>query len=406
MEVCIARQPIFSVYKKLYAYELLFRGDHDDECSEELAGDKATTSLLSSTFLTEGIEKISEAKPCFVNFTEKLLLQKIAVAFPQNRLVVEILEDVEPTPEIIAACTELKEMGYQLALDDFLYHPRFDPLLELVDIVKIDFVQSPVDSVYKILHKLSRFEHLKLLAEKVESYDEFEKAAKLGFHYFQGFFFSKPEKICIQELSSVKVNLLRLLAEVTKKNTTITRVGAIVSSDVALTYKLLRYLNSSHFYLLEKVESVVRAIAFLGAKRFRQFVLLAIISELATDKPEELIRLAVVRARFCELLADKNAEKRVVDELFLVGLFSLVDAMLDKTMTSLMQQMPLSEDVKNVLISRTGPYAGTLKAVEYYERGETEQCIASLSESAISRKDLGTVYLESLEYGKQLLASF
>ncbi len=405
MEVCIARQPIFSVHKKLFAYELLFRGDYDD-CPEELAGDKATTSLLSSTFLTEGIEKISDSKPCFVNFTEKLLLQKIAVAFPQNRLVVEILEDVEPTPKIIEACKELKEQGYLLALDDFLYHPRFDPLLAIVDIVKVDFIQSPVDSVHKLLRKLSRFKHLKLLAEKVESYEEFEKAAKLGFHYFQGFFFSKPEKICIQELSSVKVNLLRLLAEVTQKKTTITRVEAIVSSDVALTYKLLRYLNSSHFYLLEKVESVTRAIAFLGAKRFRQFVLLAIISELATEKPEELVRLAVIRARFCELLADKSAEKKVTDELFLVGLFSLVDAMLDKTMVSLMQQMPLSEDVKNVLISRSGPYAATLEAVEYYERGETEWCLASLKESGISKKDIGAAYLDSLEYGEQLLASF
>jgi len=405
MKVCIARQPIFSVHKKLYAYELLFRGDND-ECPENLAGDKATTSLLSSTFLTEGIEKISGSKPCFVNFTEKLLLQKVAAAFPQNRLVVEILEDVEPTPRIIAACKELKEQGYLLALDDFLYHPRFDPLLAIVDIVKIDFIQSPVDSLHKMLHKLSRFEHLKLLAEKVESYDEFEKAAKMGFHYFQGFFFSKPEKICMQELSSVKVNLLRLLAEVTQKKTTIARVEAIVASDVALTYKLLRYLNSSHFYLLEKVESVARAIAFLGAKRFRQFVLLAIISELATDKPEELVRMAVVRARFCELLADKNAEKKVADELFLVGLFSLVDAMLDKTMASLMQQMPLSDDVKTGLISRTGPYASILEAVEYYEQGETALCLTSLQGSEVSDEELGTVYLESLKYGEHLLASF
>ncbi len=405
MKVCIARQPIFSVHKKLYAYELLFRGDND-ECPENLAGDKATTSLLSSTFLTEGIEKISGTKPCFVNFTEKLLLQNVAAAFPQNRLVVEILEDVEPTPHIIAACKELKKQGYLLALDDFLYYPRFDPLLSIVDIVKIDFIQSPVDSLHLLLHKLSRFDHLKLLAEKVESYEEFEKAVKMGFHYFQGFFFSKPEKICIQELSSVKVNLLRLLAEVTKKKTTIARVEAIVSSDVALTYKLLRYLNSAHFYLLEKVESVARAVTFLGAKRFRRFVLLAIISELATDKPEELVRLAVVRARFCELLADENAVKKVADELFLVGLFSLVDAMLDKTMASLMQQMPLSEDVKNGLILRIGPYALILEAVEYYERGETALCVTSLEESGISAKDLGAIYIESLKYGERLLASF
>lgn len=405
MDICIARQPIFSVHKKLYAYELLFRGDQDDYPAS-LAGDKATTSLLSSTFLTEGIERVSGSKPCFVNFTEKLLLQKIAVAFPQNRLVVEILEDVEPTPAVVAACTELKEQGYLLALDDFLYHPRFDPLLAIVDIVKVDFLQSPIASLPALLRKLSRFEHLKLLAEKVESYDEFEEAAKLGFHYFQGFFFSRPEKICLQELSSVKVNLLRLLAEVTQKKTTIARVEAIVSSDVALSYKLLRYLNSSHFYLLEKVESVSRAIAFLGAKRFRQFVLLAIISELATEKPEELVRLAVVRARFCELLASKKSGKIETSELFLVGLFSLVDAMLDKTMKSLMQKMPLSDDVKNCLVSRTGPYAVVLEAVEQYERGAIERCLEYLQVNDISEKALAAAYLEALEYGEQLLKSF
>ncbi len=405
MDICIARQPIFSVHKKLYAYELLFRGGQDDY-PKHLAGDKATTSLLSSTFLTEGIERIAGSKLCFVNFTEKLLLQKIAMAFPQNRLVVEILEDVEPTSAILDACTELKEQGYLLALDDFLYHPRFDPLLAIVDIVKIDFIQSPVDSLHILLRKLSRFEHLKLLAEKVESYDEFEKSVKLGFHYFQGFFFSRPEKICLQELSSVKINLLRLLAEVTKKKTTIDQVEAIVSSDVALTYKLLRYLNSAHFYLLEKVVSVSRAIAFLGAKRFRQFVLLAIISELATEKPEELVRLAVVRARFCELLVDKKAGKEEASELFLVGLFSLVDAMLDKTMKELMEQMPLSDDVKNCLVLRTGPYAIILEAVAKYERGETERCINSLQNRGISEKELGAAYLEALEYGEQLLKSF
>ena len=343
---------------------------------------------------------------CFVNFTEKLLLQKIATAFPQNRLVIEILENVEPTSAILAACTELREQGYLLALDDFLYHPRFDPLLAIVDIVKIDFIQSPVDSLPAMLRKLSRFKHLKLLAEKVETYDEFEKAAKLGFQYFQGFFFSRPERICLQELSSVKVNLLRLLAEVIQKKTTIARVEAIVSSDVALTYKLLRYLNSAHFYLLEKVESVTRAIAFLGAKRFRQFVLLAIISELATEKPEELVRLAVVRARFCELLANKRAGKTEASELFLVGLFSLVDAMLDKTMKDLMQQMPLSDDVKNCLVSRTGPYAVILEAIEYYERGESKRCIEALQGKRTSGKVVAAAYLEALEYGEQLLKSF
>lgn len=405
MDICIARQPIFSLHKKIFAYELLFRGE-DGKCPDRVTGDRATTSLLSSTFLTEGIERITGSKPCFVNFTEKLLLQKVAAAFPQTRLVVEILEDVEPTSQIVSACLELKEQGYMLALDDFLYHPRFDPLLEIADIVKVDFVQSPVDSLHKMMRQLGRFDHLKLLAEKVETYEEFEKAAKLGFHYFQGYFFSKPETICLQELSSVKVNLLRLLAEVTQKKTTIARVEAIVSADVALTYKLLRYLNSAHFYLLEKVESVARAIAFLGAKRFRQFVLLALISELATEKPEELVRLAVIRAKFCELLVVEVKGKKVADELFLVGLFSLIDAMLDKTMQSLMEQMPLSDEVKSALVSRTGPYSAVLEGVEQYEQGEAQKCLAFLREAGVSESLPGPLYVASVKYGDELLAAF
>ena len=402
MELCIARQPIFSFNKKLYAYELLFRGN-DELSLEKTEGNRATSILLSSTFLTEGIEKVTGSKPCFINFPEQLLLKNIPAAFPKNRLVVEILEDVEPTPEIVAICKQLKSDGYTLALDDFVYHPRFDPLLEIADIVKVDFLLTPVDGVHKMLYKMARFDHLKLLAEKVETYDEFEKAMKLGFHYFQGFFFSKPELIQIGELTSVKVNLIRLLAEVSQKKTTLARLNEIVSSDVALTYKLLRYLNSAHFYLLEKVKSVARAITFLGGKRFRRFVLLVLISELATDKPEELVKLAVVRAKFCELLAGKGALKEKAEEFFLLGLFSLIDAMLDKPMQELLKQIPLSQEIKTALVSRTGPYAAVMEAVECYERGEMRGCHCALQEAGISKDELGALYLNALEYGDQLL---
>ncbi len=402
MELCIARQPIFSFNKRLYAYELLFRGN-DDLSLEKTEGNRATSILLSSTFLTEGIEKITGSKPCFVNFPEQLLLKNIPAAFPKNRLVVEILEDVEPTPEIIAACKKLKKEGYTLALDDFVYHHRFDPLLELADIVKVDFLLTPVDGVHKMLYKMARFDHLKLLAEKVETYDEFEKAMKLGFHYFQGFFFSKPELTQIGELTSVKVNLIRLLAEVSQKKTTIKRLEEIVSADVALTYKLLRYLNSAHFYLLEKVKSVARAISFLGGKRFRRFILLILISEIASDKPEELVKLAVVRAKFCELLASQGPMQEKSDELFLVGLFSMIDAMLDKPMKELMKKIPVSENVKTVLVSRTGPYAAVLEAVECYERGEMRACHCALEEACIKKDELGDIYLKALEYCDQVL---
>ena len=401
MELCIARQPILRFNKKLYAYELLFRGN-DLLSLQNTEGSKMTSTLLSTTFLTEGIEKISGFKPCFVNFSEELLLKNIPAIFPKTQLVVEILEDVEPTAAIVTACEQLKEEGYTLALDDFVYHPRFDPLLALADIVKVDFLITPIDEVPKLLRQLARFDHLKLLAEKVETYDEFEQAAKLGFDYFQGFFFSKPELIHMQELSSVQVNLLRLLAEVSKKKTTVKRLEDIVCTDVALSYKLLRYLNSAHFYLLDKVESVARAITFLGAQRFRRFVLLVIISEIASDKPEELVRLAVVRGKFCELLAKEGNYGEDSHELFLVGLFSLIDAMLDQSMTELTKGLPLNDHIKQALVSRQGPYAHVLEAVEFYERGNIDKCCDTLQECSVSFEHLGDIYLKAVEYGEHL----
>ncbi len=402
MELCIARQPIFNFDRRVYAYELLFRGNEQISL-ENITGSKATSTLLSTTFLTEGIEKVTGLKPCFVNFTEELLLKNIPAAFPKNQLVVEILEDVNPTPKIVAACEKLKADGYTLALDDFVYHPRFDPLLALADFVKVDLLVTPVPKIPKLLRQLSRFNHLKLLAEKVETYDEFEQTLKMGFDYFQGFFFSQPERIHMQEITSVKVNLLRLLAEVSQKKTTIRRLEEIVTLDVGLTYKLLRYLNSAHFYLMEKVESVARAISFLGAIRFRRFVLLVLISEIASEKPEELVRLAVIRSKFCELLSGQGRCAENSGELFLVGLFSLVDAMLDQSMEDLLKELPLHGDVKDALISRKGPYAHVLKAVEFYERGNMKDCGRMLKGYKVSLESLNKMYLEAVEYGEHLL---
>ena len=403
MDFCIARQPIFNFSKRLYAYELLYRG-HGEWNLDNTEGSRATSSLLSSTFLTEGIDKITGSKPCFVNFTQELLLKNIHSAFPKNRLVVEILEDVEPTAEVVAACQQIVDQGYTLALDDFVYKPKFDPLVKLASIIKVDFKLTPVESSARMLYQLSRFDHLKFLAEKVETYVEFEKALKLGYSYFQGYFFSYPEEIRIKELTSVKVNLLRLLAEVSQKTTTISQLKEIVSVDVALTYKLLRFLNSAHFYLLEKVESVSRAIVFLGAKRFRRFVMLVLISEIASEKPEELVRLAVVRAKFCELLATQGSLREHSQELFLVGLFSLIEAMLDKSMKELLRGLPLTNDVASALANESGPFAPILTAVKCYEQGLREQCLCSLEQVRVDPRSIGGHYLRAVEYAEQLLA--
>ena len=222
MFVHIARQPIFDAHKQLFAYELLFRQTLGLNLGE-LSGDRATTSLLSTTFLTEGIEKVAGNKPCFINFTQNLLVKEVARSFPKNKVVVEILEDVPPTSEVLAACTNLQQLGYRIALDDFVFKKQLLPLIELADIIKLDYRLMPPQEIERIFYRLAHFK-AKYLAEKVETYDEFEHAQKLGFHYFQGYFFARPESIRLKEVSSLKINQLRLLAEVNSKHTTVSRL--------------------------------------------------------------------------------------------------------------------------------------------------------------------------------------
>lgn len=401
MDFFIARQPILTVHKKLFAYELLYRG-YKDNTLAEVSGNKATTSVLSSAFLTEGIGLISNSKPCFVNFTEELLLKKIAYSFPKNQIVIEILENVQPSNGVVEEVASLKAAGYTIALDDFVLESGMESFIALADIIKIDVRLTPLDSILKTLRSLSRF-NLKLLAEKVETKEEFEKANKLGFHYFQGYFFNKPEKVVIKELTSMKVTLFSLLAEIGKKKTTLERLHRIISQDLAISYKLLRFLNSAYFYRLEKVKSVKHAIAYLGEKELRRFLILVIVSELAMEKPAELVRQSLLRAKFCELLAKRSMFAEYDLEVFMVGMFSFMDAMLDIEMGAVMEKLPVSDEVKDALVHRTGILAPFLEAVIAYERSQQQLFLTLLEELNIDSEPVAELYLKAVKYSNGMI---
>ena len=400
MDIFVARQPILNVHKRLFAYELLYRGTDDE--GRLASGESATASLLSATFLTEGLDVISGSRLCFINFTKDLLLRGIPTTFPSSKIIVEILEDVPPTAEILKACQTLRKKGYTIALDDFVYHKTLEPLVALADIVKIDFRISSEDEIRRALHNLARFP-VKFLAEKVETYAEFDLANKLGFKYFQGYFFSRPEVFRIHELESVKTSLIALLAELTKKSTTVEQLELIISKDVALSYKLLKYINSSYFYRMNSIESVRHAIVYLGEKEIRRFIILVIISEIATDKPGELVKLAIVRARFCELLAESCEYRNMSTEIFLLGLLSLLDAMLDVKMGAVINQLPLGRVLKNALIDRTGPMVPFLNAAIAFEQHDREACITALDELGVDTNLVQKMYLDSLAFAEGLM---
>lgn len=403
MDFYIARQPIFTRHIKVFAYELLYRGATHAPFNK-VGGDKATTSLLSSTFITEGINNISNDKPCFINFTRNLLLEKVPHTFPSEQVIVEVLEDIPADSEIIRVCKELKERGYTIALDDFVYDKSLKPLIEIADIIKFDIIATPLNKLGPILYRLSRHK-LKYLAEKVETYGEYEQAMKMGFHYFQGFFFKRPESIKVKELNSVKLNLVLLLAELNKKDWIRDKLTEVISKDVSLSYKLLRYINSAYFYRLQEVKNINHAIAYLGEKELKRFVLLIITSEIATEKPNELIRLALIRSKFCELLAEGSSQKKDKADLFILGLFSLLDTMLDFTMEEILTRLPLHNHIKDALLGEQSPYTPFLKFAVAYEQRDKETCLVHLKKFGPIQGKIHEKYLEAIEFANSVANS-
>ena len=371
MEVYVARQPIFNAEKELFGYELLFR-EGMSNYFPDIDGSTATSHVLYNSFFTIGIDKIIGDNTAFINFTEDLLLKKLPLMFPPEKVVVEVLENVEPKDEVVAACKEIADQGYHLALDDFFYNKDLESLIALANIIKFDFQATSFEKVSQYIEKLSKYNVI-LLAEKVENYDEFKIARAMGFKLFQGYFFSKPEILKGRDISSVQMSLLQVMAEVNKDNFEFSKVERIISRDVGISYKLLRYMNSAYYRRVCEISSIKQAIVLLGERGMRGFVSLIAMSKLAADKPDELVRSSVIRAKFCELMAQFKSNGLDPSELFTIGLFSLIDAILDDTMENLLGKLPLTDGIKKALTEKEGKLYQYLELAIAYQMAEWEK---------------------------------
>lgn len=399
MDVFIARQPIFTRKKKIFGYELLFRTSMVN-AFPDIDGETATSSLLSSTFLTIGIDNISGGHTVFINFTEDLLLRGTPTLLPKEKIMVEVLENVTASPEIIEACLDLKKKGYELALDDFVFAEKIIPLIQIAKIIKIDFRLTPPEELENLVSAL-RVYPCKLLAEKVETYEEFQKALSLGFFYFQGYFFSKPEILKNKDISSSQLTIMQLICEVNRVEFDINTLDRIITQDVSISYKLLNYLNSAFFSRLQPLSSIRQAIAYLGERGTRLFVSLIATSHLAAHKPDELMKTSIIRARFLEHLGVEL--KKTSGELFMLGLFSLIDAMLDNSMEYLIGQLPLTDHVCEALVKRSGPLFPYLRLVELYEVGEWQEIEQALAELTITGEKAIEFYLDAIRMADSYL---
>jgi c-di-GMP-related signal transduction protein len=403
LEVYLARQPIFNRLKQIFAYELLFR-DGLSNAFPQIDGDAASSKVLSNSFFCMGTDQITGGKKTFINFTRELLVQKIPLLFPRENLVVEILENILPTADVILACKEMAAAGYQLALDDFVFDPSLEPLIAMAKIIKIDIRMTPGDQAKAILERLSDYP-VKFLAEKVETYEEYETYLEMGFDYFQGFFFSKPQILTARDISPSKLSLLQIMAEVNRHEMQISAVEKMISRDVSVSLKLIRYINSPYYSRGQEISSIQQAILRLGEAGIRRFIPIIIMSAFAEDKPHELIRASVIRARFCELLC-KNTTKRLKSpELFTLGLFSLIDAIMDEQMDIVLEKLPFSNGIRNALISGTGEMAEYLKLVQAYETGDWITVSRFADSIGMEQDQIPVLYLDAVVWADTLSAS-
>ena len=245
MDIFIARQPIFDIRQNVFAYELLYRSGIKNLYAG-INGDQASSEVIGSSFLLFGLENLTMGKKAFINFTRKLLEDEVATLLPKESIVVEVLENVEPDKQMLSACIKLKELGYQLALDDFAYDPRFEPFIDLVDIIKVDFLQTSPQDRAALVQRIGN-KNIKFLAEKVETKEDFNQALQAGYSYFQGYFFSKPNIVSGKDITSFKLTYLQLLQEIGKPDLDFDELEETIKRDVALSYKLLRYINSAAF---------------------------------------------------------------------------------------------------------------------------------------------------------------
>lgn len=396
VSVFVARQAIFNRRQKVVAYELLFR-DSPKNFFPDIAEGQATARLIMENQLNLGTRHITSGKKALINIGPESLELDLCAFLPCQDVVIELLESIEPTDTNYELCRDLFHSNFNLALDDFVYKPQWDRFLKLVKLIKFDITITPLNDIHPIIKKLKDHKQIKLLAEKIETQEEYEVAAGMGFDYFQGYFFAKPTMMKHNDIDYNYGLVVAIYAEIMGPNPDLTKIAALFELDAALAYKLLRLINSGVFPIQSKIASLKQALVYLGQERLKKFVSLIVTAHTAGKKPAELMQVCVVRARFCELIAKKVA-KHQSGEAFLTGLFSLLDAVLDQPMSLLVEKLPFQDDIKAALLEEKNTLYYILKVVKAYETGSwwaLEQAVIFLN---IQSDILPELYQKSVDW--------
>ncbi|SHH83587.1 EAL and modified HD-GYP domain-containing signal transduction protein [Sporobacter termitidis DSM 10068] len=401
---CVASQPIFNIKKEIFGYELLYRAGKDSTEYDGIDGSSATKDVLVTAFSDIGIEAITGGRKAFVNFTSDLVLDEVPHMLSNDILIVELLENVHPTEAILAACRKLKRRGYLIALDDFSYSEEIEPLIGVADIIKIDFMKCGVEDIKKNVYKINNNRRKILLAEKIETYEDLEFARELGFNLFQGFFFCKPIIANAKCAEALQVSKLQLIKYIADPEVSFFDLANVIKRDLVLSYRLLKIVNSAYYGLKYTVTGILHALLILGLNEIKKWISLIVLNQIKTTKPSELIRAALVRGIFMEKLAIFQKRRKSRDEYFLVGLFSLAEAIMDTPIDAILSETHLSDEITRPLITGEGEKADLLKIIYHIERAEWDEAEEIAGKCGVDQAKTNQFYIEAMIDANKLLS--
>jgi c-di-GMP-related signal transduction protein len=395
----MARQPIFDQGRAVLGYELLFRTSLENYFHPASGGN--TSECVVDNCLLFGLDALTGGRKAFVNFNREALIQDYPMLLPSEQIVVEILEEVQPDDQVLAACRRLKNAGYTIALDDFIFSQAGHSLTGFADIIKVDFLKTAPAERKALARQFSPL-GIKMLAEKVETQDDIVIAQKMGYTYFQGYFFCKPQMMSAREVPGFKLNYLRMLHAINRTHLDLHEVERILRQEPSLLMKLLRYLNSAYFGLRGQVTSIRHALALLGENNVRKWTSVVALLDLADDKPAELIVTSLARARCCELLAWQLRMPERETDLFLLGLLSVMDAVLDRRMVDVLAEMPVVEEVKSALLGSSNRLRTVLDSVIAQEMGNWHHLRICAEQMKVDENLFPQAYLQAVQWQRDI----
>lgn len=404
----IARQPICDESLQVIGFELLYRPpvsenpiNHSDKNNNARPiedEDSATIDVLLAAYNDLSIDDVVGKQLAFVNFTNNIIINNLP-SLPPKQLVIELLEGQEVTAELIEALQKLRSQNYKIALDDFSLNKQTLSLISCADIIKVDVLDQSIQEWGKYIPALKK-RGITMLAEKVETYEMFDECAALGFDLFQGYFFSKPKIINGKKMSSNEIAVINLLSKLNASDADYDEIVQIISADISLSYNLLRIVNSGMYTLSTKVDSIRQAAVTLGLNNLKNWINLLALGSL-DNKPSILLETAMIRAKMCESIGKHIHQQKTADDFFTVGLFSIIDAFFDMPISTLIDKLSLSDEMRTALLNKEGVMGQTLQAVMQQQKGDmTKELFDTLKKHNIEEQQFTQYYLESITWAK------